>query len=86
MGATDPGAWLLLAAATRLAAIAITLVVRRRPGLSRSAAFGGSVAASLVTGGVGLFALGTPRAARGRLVSHDASGLTLGYSVDPLAG
>ena len=51
MGATDPGAWLLLAAATRLAAIAATLVARGRPGLSRSAAFGGSVAASLVTGG-----------------------------------
>ena len=67
MGATDPGAWLLLAAATRLAAIAATLVARSRSGLSRSAAFGGSVAASLVTGGVGLFALGTRPAVAGPL-------------------
>ncbi len=85
MGAADPGAWLLLAGAIRLAAIGAALVSRRRPGLGRSAAFGGSAAASLVTGGVGLFALGA-RAVRGRLAGHEASGLALGYSVDALSG
>ena len=59
LDAADPGAWLLLAAVTRLAIAACTLVSRSRPGLSRSAAFGGSVTASLVTGGVGLLALGS---------------------------
>jgi len=86
VGATDPGGWLLLAAATRLAAIAATVLARGRSGLSRWAAFGGSVTASLLTGGVGLFALGTRTAVRGRLVSHEASGLTLGYSLDALSG
>jgi hydrogenase-4 component B len=86
LDAADPGAWLLVAAATRVAAIAATLVARGRAGLSRSAAFGGSVAASLVTGGVGLWAFGTRPAIRGRLLSHDASGFTLGYSVDALSG
>ena len=44
------------------------------------------MAASLVTGGVGLLALGAGTALRGRLVRHEASGLTLGYSVDALSG
>jgi hydrogenase-4 component B len=84
--AADPGAWLLLAAVTRLIAIVATFVARGRPGLGRFAAFGGSVAASLVTGGVGLLALGTGPARRGRLASHEASGLALDYSVDALSG
>ena len=44
------------------------------------------MAASLVTGAVGLLALGTGAALQGRLVRHEASGLTLGYSVDALSG
>ena len=86
MNAADPGAWLLLAAAIRLASIAAALVWRRRPQAGRLAAFGGSVAASLVTGAVGLLALGARAALRGRLIRHEASGLTLGYSVDALSG
>ena len=86
MDAADAGAWLLLAGVTRLVAIAATFVARRRPGLGRFAAFGGSVAASLVTGGVGLLALGTGPALRGRLASHEASGLALDYSLDALSG
>ncbi len=86
MNAADPGVWLLLAAATRLIAIAATLVSRSRPGLCRFAAFGGSVTASLVTGGVGLLALNSWPTVRGRLASHEASGLTLDYSVDALSG
>jgi hydrogenase-4 component B len=82
----DPGGWLLLAAASRLAGMAIALVPRRRPSLGRWAAFGGSTVASLTTGAVGLLVLGTGRALRGRLIRHEASGLALGYSVDTLSG
>jgi len=86
LDAADPGAWLLLAAVTRLLAIAAALVSLRRPGVSRRAAFGGSVAASLATGGVGLFGFGSETSVQGRSISHAASGLTLGYSVDALSG
>ena len=86
MGAAEPGAWLLLAAAIRLATVACALVSRNRPRISRSAAFGGSVAASLVTGGVGLRSFGTGISSQGRLISHAPSGLTLEYSVDALSG
>jgi hydrogenase-4 component B len=82
----DPGAWLLVAAATRLASIAAALVSCRRSGVSRAAAFGGSAAASLVTGAVGVVALGRRATFRGGLIGHEASGLTLGYSVDALSG
>jgi len=82
----DPGAWLVLAAGTRLASIAAALATRGRPGLCRASAFGGSAAASLVTGGVGLFALAAAAALRGPLIQHDASGLALGCSVDALSG
>ena len=86
MDAVDLGVCLLLAAATRLIAIAATVVARSRPGLGRLAAFGGSVTASLVTGGVGVLALDGRPAVHGRLARHDASGLTLDYSVDALSG
>jgi hydrogenase-4 component B len=86
LDAAEPGAWLLLAAVIRLAGVATALVSRSRPRASRSAAFGGSVAASLFTGGVGLFSFGTGTSSQGRLISHAASGLTLGYSVDALSG
>ena len=86
MDVADPGAWLVLAAGTRLASIAAALATRGRPGLCRASAFGGSAAASLVTGGVGLFALAAAAALRGPLIQHDASGLALGCSVDALSG
>jgi hydrogenase-4 component B len=86
LDAADPGAWLLLAAATRLAAVAVTQVARGRSGLSRWAAFGGSTVASLLTGAAGLSALGSGTTLRGPLIRHEASGLTLGYSVDALSG
>ena len=80
------GAWLLLAGAIRVTAIAAVLAARRRPRVSGGAAFAGSVAASLVTGAVGLFSLGTGTPLRGRLIGHEASGLTLSVSVDALSG
>jgi hydrogenase-4 component B len=85
--AAEPAAWLLLAAAARLAAIAFTLAFHRSPRASRWTAFGGSAAASLLTGGIGIFGLGAGgAAARGPFISHAASGLTLGYAVDALSG
>ena len=86
MGAADPGAWLLLALGVRLASIALALAFYRSPRASRGAAFGGSVVASLLTGGIGVFALGAGAAVRGPLIRHDASGLALGYAVDALSG
>ena len=87
LGATDhPGAWLLFAAAVRLSSLTAALVARHRAGLGRWAAFGGSVTASLATGGVGLLALGAGEPFRGRFASHEATGFTLGYSVDALSG
>ena len=80
------GTWLLLGAAIRLAGVATALVSRRRSRVSRSAAFGASVAASLVSGGVGLVSFGTGTPAQGRFISHAPSGLTLGYAVDALSG
>ncbi|HSD28204.1 MAG TPA: hypothetical protein VLL75_12945, partial [Vicinamibacteria bacterium] len=82
----SPGAVLALAAVIRLATIAIASLSWRRPRASRGAAFGGSAAASLLTGGVGALGLGAAAPVRGRAVGHDASGLGLGYSVDALAG
>ncbi len=82
----SPGAWLPLAAAVRLAAIAFALAACRRPRLSRGAAFGGSAVASLLTGGIGIFGLGAGAAVRGPFIGHQASGLTLGYAVDGLSG
>jgi hydrogenase-4 component B len=82
----DPGAWLALAAGTRLASIAATLVSHRRPRASRTAAFAGSAAASLLTGAVGLSALGADGALRGPQLVHEASGLALGCTVDALSG
>ena len=86
MGATDPGAWLLFAAAVRLSSLTAALVARHRAGLGRWAAFGGSVIASLTTGVVGLLALGAGKPLRGRFAAHEATGFTLGYSVDGLSG
>lgn len=86
LDAAHPGAGLLLAFAIRLASVVAALVWSRRPRAGRLAAFGGSVAASLVTGAVGLLALGTGASLQGRLVRHEASGITLGYSVDALSG
>ena len=86
MDAADPGAWLLLAAVTRLTAIAAALVARSRPGAEP---LGG---VRRVRGGLPGDRWSRPlrprhgTAVRGRLISHEASGLALGYSVDALSG
>jgi hydrogenase-4 component B len=81
----DPGAWLTAALLLRAGSAALALLARRRPRLSRWSAYTGSLLASLLTGTLGLTALGGT-ALRGRLFSHAASGLELGYALDALAG
>jgi hydrogenase-4 component B len=85
LGAAEPGAWLLLVAAVRLASIVLALGACRRPRLSLGVAFGGSAVASALTGALGLLSLGDGIPARG-LLTHGASGLTFGYAVDALSG
>jgi hydrogenase-4 component B len=84
--AAEPGTLLLLAFAVRFGAIAFALACHRVPRLGRAASFGASVAASLLTGGVGIVALGTGAIIRGGIIAHGASGLAFGYAVDSLSG
>ena len=86
MGITDPGWWLVVALATRLGSVALTLASYRAPRACRWTAFGGSAIASLLTGAVGVSALSAAATAQGALVRHDATGFTLGYAVDGLSG
>ena len=84
MDAAEPGAWLLLAAAVRVAGIVLALVAYRRPRASLGMAFGASAVASALTGALGFLSLGVGDPARGHL-THAASGLSFGYAVDPLS-
>ncbi len=70
--------------ALRLGLVVLTLIVGRSKGLALSVAFLGSAVASL---GTGLVAAGALRggAPGGLLLVHRASGVSLGYSIDPLA-
>ncbi len=86
MDAADAGAWLGLAAATRLVGVAAALAWRRRSGRCRAAAFGASAIASCTTAWVGLVALLGAARLRGPLVGHSASGWAIGYEVDALSG
>ncbi len=86
MDTPDPGWWLVAGQAIRLASVALTLATCRAPLACRWTAFGGSAIASLVTGAVGVSALGAAAAARGTLLRHDATGFTLTYAVDGLSG
>jgi hydrogenase-4 component B len=69
----------------RLGVIAAILVLRRRRELVRRVAFGGAAVASAITGLTAAAVLRTGVPVRGLLLVHDASGLSLSYSVDPLS-
>ena len=86
MRAADPGTLLLLALGIRLGGIATALAFHRLPRVGRPASFGASAAASLLTGAVGVLALGAGATARGSFITHGASTLAFGYAVDALAG
>jgi hydrogenase-4 component B len=80
----DPTTGLPLALALRIG-IAILTVLVRRPGVARRVAFLGSAVASFATGAVAARVLGTGRPVNGVLFVHQASGFSLGYSIDGLS-
>src|SRR5713101_5612317 len=69
----------------RMGIIALTLLVSRRSTMARRVAFLGSAIASIVTGVTALYVLRTGSALRGALFAHQASGFSLGYTVDTLS-
>ena len=71
---TDPAAVVAAAALLRVILIAALFTVRGRPEAVRRLAFGGSAAASLMTGLAAVTVLATGVPARGVLFVHAASG------------
>jgi hydrogenase-4 component B len=69
----------------RMGIIALTLLVSRRSTMASRVAFLGSTIASIVTGVTALHVLRTGSAVRGALFAHQASGFSLGYTVDTLS-
>jgi hydrogenase-4 component B len=76
---------LSVALAVRLGSVALSLALAGRPRWCRRLGFLGSAAASALTGAVALDVLSTGTAARGALLSHAASGISIGYAVPPLS-
>ncbi len=76
---------LTAAIVVRLCTIAGTFAATRRPRVCRWIAFGGSVAASVMTLGIAVRVLGSGRLLDGVLFRHAASGMVLGYTVTPLS-
>ena len=81
----DPIGGVPIAVAVRLGIIVAILVVRHRRELVRQIAFGGSAIASAITGLTASAVLHTGVPIHGLLFVHDASGVSLGYSVDTLS-
>jgi len=74
-----------LGLALHAAGVALALVLRRRPGACRWAAFLASVCGSLVSFVLGASVLATGQVARGVLFANAAAGISVGYTVDPLS-
>jgi hydrogenase-4 component B len=74
-----------LAFGVRLATIAIALAFAGRPRWCRTSAFAGSVVASSLTAAVAASVILTGVSRQGVLLRHDASGVSLGYTVTPLS-
>ena len=74
-----------LAFGIRLGTLALSLALVARPDWCRRLAFAGSILASFLTGGAALaVALGRPPL-QGILLSHAASGFSVGYTLAPLS-
>jgi hydrogenase-4 component B len=69
----------------RLLTVAATVVAARRARACRWVAFGGSIAASIMTLGIAARVLGSGQAVEGVLLRHAASGMVLGYAAAPLS-
>jgi hydrogenase-4 component B len=74
-----------IALAVRLATVALSLAFAGRPRWCRGSAFAGSMVASSLTGAVGAAVLVTGVVRQGRLLSHDATGVSFGYTVAPIS-
>ena len=74
-----------VALAVRLITVAATAAAARRAPACRWIAFGGSIAASIMTLAIAARVLGSGQAVEGVLFRHGASGLVLGYAVTPLS-
>jgi hydrogenase-4 component B len=84
--ALDLASGLPLALALRIGIAAVTVLTATHRGVARRVAFLGSAVASLTTGLVAAQVLGTGTPVNGVLFVHQASGLSLGYSIDGLSG
>jgi hydrogenase-4 component B len=71
--------------AVRLLTVAATLAAGRYARVCRLVAFGGSIAASIMTLAIASRVLGSGQAEAGLLLRHAASGMELGYAVAPLS-
>jgi formate hydrogenlyase subunit 3/multisubunit Na+/H+ antiporter MnhD subunit len=69
----------------RLAIVVLTLLVGRWKGVALSVAFAGSAVASLGSGLLAARVLSGGGRSAGVLLVHRASGVSMGYSVDPLS-
>jgi hydrogenase-4 component B len=69
----------------RLMTIASTAAAARHPRACRWIAFGGSIAASIMTLAIAARVLGSGQPAEGVLLRHAASGIVLGYAAPPLS-
>ena len=81
----DPASGMAAILALRLAIVALTLLASRRAGLARAVAFVGSAAASLLTASAAVGVLRGGPSVSGTLLAHRASGISLGYTIDPLS-
>jgi len=74
-----------LAFAVRLGSVAVSLSLAGRPRWCRSAAFSGSVIASVLTGVAALAVVSGGGSTQGVLLSHATTGLSFGYAITPLS-
>ena len=81
----DPGNAIPAALGLRIAITLLTLLASQRRAVARYVAFIGSAIASLLTGLTALQILATGVPTQGVLLTHRASGLSLSFTVDPLA-
>ena len=85
MGVADIGSWFPAVLALRLVGVALALALARRPAACRAAGFTMAAGASLLSGALAVGVLGSGQAVSGVLLGHEATGLTLGYTVDALS-
>lgn len=71
--------------AIRAGVSVLALILGSRRAAARWLVFGGSAAASALSTLIAVSVLGGGPAARGTLLVHDASGFSLGYTIDPLS-